>query len=201
MVLRREIEEDDVGYNTPPVFVLTDQNFSPMVPAGGEGDGTCLKIIQIEHDNLAELAGAFLKITKGFSIPAGTVVLLSSASHMALVGTAEYAAEFVRANIKLREALAGGVRVIHSVPLLLGGTDSIPAIRTMAEISQWIQCTSELNSDISATRSLWEKLVRTSEHSNDCTHILRLPLSQHKLELGTFTSGGFSNLTAAAPPR
>jgi hypothetical protein len=118
---------------------------------------------------------------------------------MALVGTAEYAAEFVRATIKLREALAGGVRVIHGVPLLLGGTDSIPAIRTMAEISQWIKCMSELNSDISATTSLWEKLIRTSEHSNDCTHILRLPLSQHKLELGTFTSGGFSNLMAAAP--
>jgi hypothetical protein len=30
-------------------------------------------------------------------------------------------------------------------------------------------------------------------------HIFRLPVSLHKLELGTFTSVGFSNLTAAAP--
>jgi hypothetical protein len=28
---------------------------------------------------------------------------------------------------------------------------------------------------------------------------MRLPLSQHKLEMGTFTSEGFSNLKAAAP--
>jgi hypothetical protein len=43
------------------------------------------------------------------------------------------------------------------------------------------------------------KKIRTSDHSTDCTHIMRLPLSQHKLEMGTFTSGGFSNLMAAAP--
>ncbi len=34
-VLRREIEGADVGMDTPPVFVLTDQNFPPMIPAGG----------------------------------------------------------------------------------------------------------------------------------------------------------------------
>ncbi len=35
MVLRREIEGVDVGMDSPPVFVLTDQNFPPMIPAGG----------------------------------------------------------------------------------------------------------------------------------------------------------------------
>jgi hypothetical protein len=34
-VLRREIEGGDVGNDTPPVFILTDQNFPSMVPAGG----------------------------------------------------------------------------------------------------------------------------------------------------------------------
>jgi hypothetical protein len=36
-VLRREIEEGDVGLDTPPVFVLSDQNFPAMLPAGGMG--------------------------------------------------------------------------------------------------------------------------------------------------------------------
>jgi hypothetical protein len=36
-VLRREIGGEDVGMDFPLVFILTDQNFSPMVPAGGEG--------------------------------------------------------------------------------------------------------------------------------------------------------------------
>jgi hypothetical protein len=35
MVLRREIEGADVGMDSPPIFVLADQNFPPMIPAGG----------------------------------------------------------------------------------------------------------------------------------------------------------------------
>jgi hypothetical protein len=148
-----------------------------MIPAGGEGDGTCLKIILIEHGTLAELVSVFLEITKGFAIPAGTVVLMASASNMATAGTADYAAEFVKANARLRETLSGGVRVIHGVPFLLGGTRNIAAIRTMAEINQWVTYTSELHSDIAATRALWDTLIRSKAHGTDCSSIIRLPLS------------------------
>jgi hypothetical protein len=96
--------------------------------------------------------------------------------------------------MRLRETLSGGVRVIHGVHFLLGGTSNIPAIRTMAEINQWVMHTLELNNDITATRTLWDTLIRTMEHGNDCKYLIRLPLSEHKLELGTFTSEGFSNL-------
>jgi hypothetical protein len=182
----------NVGYDTPLVFVLTDQNFPPMVSSGEEVEGTCLKIIQIEHGRLAELVGVFLEIAKGFSILAGTVVLLASASHMAVVGTAD-------ANIKLRESLSGGVRVIHSIPLLLGGTNNISAIRTMAEINQWVTGTSEIHNNISANRALWDSFIRTRAHSMDCKHIIRLPLTQHKLKLGTYTSRGLATLWLLPP--
>jgi hypothetical protein len=141
MVLRREIEGVDVGMDSPPVFVLMDQNFPPMIPAGGEGEGECIKVIQIEHGSLAELVNVFLEITKGFSIPAGTVVVMASASSMAMNGTADYAREFVKANIRLKETFSGGVRVVHGVPFLIGGTNNTAAIRTMAEINQWVAST------------------------------------------------------------
>jgi hypothetical protein len=70
------------------------------------------------------------RTTKGFSIPAGTVVVMAPASSMAMYGTADYAREFVKANIRLRETFSGGVRVVHSVPFLIGGTNNIAAIRT-----------------------------------------------------------------------
>jgi hypothetical protein len=194
-VLRREIEGADVGMDTPPVFVLTDQNFPPMVPAGGEGDGECLKVIQIEHGSLAELVNVFLEIIKGFSIPAGTIVVMASARSMAMYGTADYAKEFVKANIRLRETFSGGVRVVHGVPFLIGGTQNIDAIRTMAEINQWVTSTSGLNQDITATRALWDALIRTRAQGTDCIHNIRLPISQLKLEMGTYSSEGFSNLT------
>ncbi len=75
-VLRRTIEGNDVGQDNPPVFVLVDQNFPPLVLVGGEGE--CLKIIQAENGSLTELVEVFLGLTRGFDVPAGAVVLLSS---------------------------------------------------------------------------------------------------------------------------
>jgi hypothetical protein len=46
------------------------------------------------------------------------MVLLATASHMAVVGTAEYAIDFVQANMWFRETLSGGVRVMHGIPFL-----------------------------------------------------------------------------------
>ncbi len=193
-VLLREIEGRDVGNDTPPVFVLTDQNFPSMMPVGGEAVGTCMKIIQIEHSNLTDLVSVFLEITKGFAIPADTVMLLASASHMAMVGTAEYAADFVRANIRMREMLSGGVRIIHGIPHFLCGTNNTAALRTMAEISRWLALTSGLNNNIAATRSLWDNWIRTKENRTDCIHTIRLPLSQHKLEMGPSPARGSATL-------
>ncbi len=36
-VLHREIEGEDVGLDSPPVFVFTDQNFLARIPVGGGG--------------------------------------------------------------------------------------------------------------------------------------------------------------------
>jgi hypothetical protein len=36
-VLRRTIMGSDVGLDNPPLFVLSDQNFPPIVPVGGRG--------------------------------------------------------------------------------------------------------------------------------------------------------------------
>jgi hypothetical protein len=90
--------------DNPPVFILSDQNFPSMVPV--EGEGECLKIILVENCALTDLVEVFLGLTRGFDMPAGTVVLMSSASHAAAVGTADYAADFVRASGALRGAFA-----------------------------------------------------------------------------------------------
>jgi hypothetical protein len=91
---------------SPVCFVLSDQNFPPVIPA--EGDGECVKILRIEDGTLDELVTSFMDLTSGFAIPAGSVVVLASASHLALVGTAAYAADFVKAKGKLVGAMGGG---------------------------------------------------------------------------------------------
>ncbi|MFN9943102.1 MAG: hypothetical protein ACK56I_26900, partial [bacterium] len=53
-----------------------------------------------------------------FTVPAGTVVLISSASHLAAVGTAAYAEDLVRAFRAIRAVYETGITVMHGIPLL-----------------------------------------------------------------------------------
>jgi hypothetical protein len=48
-----------------------------------------------------ELTNAFIESTKGFVIPASTVLVLCSASQLAGTGTESYAAEFIEARKKI----------------------------------------------------------------------------------------------------
>jgi hypothetical protein len=149
---------------------------------------------------LADLVDALLGMTRGFDMPAGTVVLLASASHAATIGTAEYAAEFVRASGRLRSAFMGGVNVMHGIPFLLGGTKNTAAIRTLAEIEQWVTCTGNANDDITATRKAFMTSLRTTEHTRQSQQIMRLPASQHSSDKVSFLSVGFDNLKTAVDP-
>jgi hypothetical protein len=97
-VLRRETERPDTVDDSPIVFVLSDQCFPPVLSP--EGEGECIKIMRIEDGRIMELLDAFIDATKGFVIPAGSVVVLCSASHLAALGTEAYAAEFSEAKFK-----------------------------------------------------------------------------------------------------
>lgn len=72
---------------------------------------------------------------------------ISVASQLAVVSTVEYTINFVRANMKMREALSGGVRVVYSIPFLPGGTRNTSAIKTIAERNQRVASTSVLSND------------------------------------------------------
>jgi hypothetical protein len=98
-------------------FILSDQNFPPVLPA--EGDRECLKIFRIEDATLDELVTSFMDLNRGFVIPAGSVVVLASANHLAWVGTASYAADFVRAREKLVGSMRGGIECVYGFPVFL----------------------------------------------------------------------------------
>jgi hypothetical protein len=103
-----------------------------------EGDRECLKILRIEHGSLMELVEAFLEATKGFIMPAGSVVVLASASHLAWVGTAAYIAEFVRARARILGAFRNGLEVVHGVPVSSSGIGGTSCIRALLEVTHWL---------------------------------------------------------------
>jgi hypothetical protein len=169
-----------------------------MVPVGGEGK--CLKVIQVENGTLVELVEVFLGMTRGFDLPAGAVVLISSPRHAAAIGTADYAAEFIRASGQLRGAFAGGINILHGVPFLLGGTTSSISVRSMAEVEQWVISTVQGTDDISATRKAFANSLLTDTLSRTHDYIIRLPASQTNSEKLSFLVFGFDNLKTAVEP-
>jgi len=125
------------GEDCPPrVFVVTDQSFPPVLPDLDESG--CVSIIRIENGNLQELASIFLEMFKGVRVGVGSLVLLSSATHLAHAGAAAYAEDFVRASRLLTGGLGVSMEVRHGLPLLLEGSNDPFLLRSLHELGAWL---------------------------------------------------------------
>jgi hypothetical protein len=117
-----------------------------MLPV--EGDGECVKIIQVENSTLDDLTRVLLGVTVGFTVPAGTFVISCLASYMAADGATVYAKDLVWAyKSALLGAFRGCIRILHGIPILLDGTTAASPIRTLAEIEHWFRYITSDNKD------------------------------------------------------
>jgi hypothetical protein len=116
-------------------YILSDQNFPPAIPCT---DGECLKIIRVENGSLSEIVSCFLDLMRGRGVPAGSVILLSSASHLQMMGVAGYMVDLGREFERLGSTFGGGVIGIPGVPVLLGGCDDSTAVRSILEAGIWL---------------------------------------------------------------
>jgi hypothetical protein len=155
-VLRRETEREDTVDDSPIVFVLTDQCFPPVLPP--ESTGECVKILRIEDGGVMELLNAFLETTKGFVIPAGTVVVVFSATRLARVGTEAYASEFADAKYRLSKIMGNGVEMLHGFPILYTGTKNMALVKGILDLEHWVGTVSK-GRDIAVTRKHCVKLT------------------------------------------
>jgi hypothetical protein len=67
-----------------PVVFVTDQNFPAVLPSA---ENRCLAIMRMEQASMDDLADMFIKLAKTTSIPASTVIVVGSLSHLSRVGT------------------------------------------------------------------------------------------------------------------
>jgi hypothetical protein len=82
------------------------------------------------------LVDAFIEATKGYMLPAGSVIVLTSASYLAWVGTATYI-EFVESRSRLLGGFNGGIEVVHGFPVLLSGCYDTSCIRGIRDVTHW----------------------------------------------------------------
>ncbi len=148
-------------------LVLSDQNFPAVIPVEGEGD--CFKILLVENASLSDLTTVLLAALEGFTVPAGTAVLISSVSHLAAVGMAAYTEDLVRACKAVRAVYGTGITVMHGIPLLLSGLHCYSTICSLLEIGTWYKSVTALSTkELSDSLTLLNSKLRDSkQHTSD----------------------------------
>jgi len=102
------------------------------------GDGECLKILRVEDGDLGELVSCFLEITKGYNIPAGTIVTLSSLGQLARSGPAAYAMGLREAVQRLTKTFGKGIKIASNIPIPAGETSG-ELVRYWIEVDTWLE--------------------------------------------------------------
>ena len=151
------------SYKSPAVFILSDQSFPASLPTSGEGE--CLHVLCLEDATLADLTNILLDTLKPFCVPAGTVVLLHSVSHLAWVGPAAYTEDLVRARQRICGTYRTGILVLHVLPLLPEGSSDT---RTWSESGSASVGHIELAFWYFTDSPFYQKVARTPVYSMIC---------------------------------
>jgi hypothetical protein len=96
--------------------MLTDQCFPAALPA--KAGHLCPAIIRVEDGTLADIWACFQKSIGKTKLPVGSVIVLSSLSHLVRVGTAAYAADLQAALTNIEREYGNRVKAVHGLPVL-----------------------------------------------------------------------------------
>jgi hypothetical protein len=101
------------------------------------GEQECLRILLVENGSVLDLVETFLRKLGNRRVPAGSVILLFSASFLQQAGLELYTAELVQAEARIH-AVIGKETIFQPLPpILLGGTEDSNLVRAMIELATW----------------------------------------------------------------
>jgi len=72
-------------------------------------------VVRVENGTLHEMISVFLDILHGHFVPLGTVLVISSLSHLSNVGVQSYCEDMNSASKRLYDRYSNGVRLVHGV--------------------------------------------------------------------------------------
>ena len=128
---------DREGNPSPICIISSDQCFPAYLPASG--GGRCCVIIRVEDGTIPEIRTATRNILGSSKLPVGSVISICSASHLARVGTAKYAADLVDALYQIENDYGKSVRAIHGLPIFRTGVEDQVLIRGLLDVMDWLE--------------------------------------------------------------
>ena len=94
--------------------------------------------IRIEYGSLRDIAEEVAAVTRGWKVPASSIIFLSSATQLMGAGLGHYMADFCSCASWLDGIFSREVIILPGVPFLLEGTDAPILIRAMADMATWV---------------------------------------------------------------
>ena len=120
----------------PVVFALSDQHFSPCLPATDKKE--CIRVIRVEDGYLREITGEFITTIGKKGLTPGSVVLLGSLTHLERDGTGKYAEEWKRCRNWIQTDL-GGIMVLPLIPMPMENITDRATVRSILEFFSWFE--------------------------------------------------------------
>ena len=109
-----------------------------LPPGWRSSDRTCPATIRIEYGSLRDIAEEVAAVSRGWRIPPGSIIFLSSATQLLGAGLGHYMAEFCSLASWLDGHFCGDVIVLPGVPFLVDGTDAPMLIRALSDMATWV---------------------------------------------------------------
>jgi hypothetical protein len=81
------------------------------------GPENCIAVVRVENPTLSELTDLAVEILEKVYLPAGTVLMLGSGSHLFKVGTSQYASDWISIRNRCSQKWPG-TNVCSLVPIV-----------------------------------------------------------------------------------
>jgi hypothetical protein len=151
-----------------------------------------------------ELARLFVDLMVGAKVRVGSLILLSSVSNLAAVGTAAYAEALVRAGSHVGQSMQGKVTVRGGVPIFLGGAEGLSLVRSLHEVVDWTGGLPAASDQFPANARQAFLLTLKNNGVGSTVQVenfvLQLPVSLNSFEKKNFVSNGWDCVYAKINP-
>ena len=184
-------------------ILLSDYSYPPVLPSSSSQN--CIRIIRLENGNILELTNILLDKLRGRKLCDGSIVMVFSAAHLALVGLHAYTEDMVLARRSLLSSLGPNIYFTAAPPLLLCGSTNSELLKNTFALTGWANSalTEEERLDMSSDTALG--VILENGHGGaqlDGSSRMRLPTSITSLGHSKIWSVG-SNMklpNMTAPP-
>ena len=176
------------------VFMLANQACPPTL-AGKEG---CVAVIRQETGELVPLVKLFLATTRGFTLPPGSLVVISSATQLATTSLEGYIGEASEAASLLYNTYGGEVELLMGPPFLIAECECPSLLRGLFDMSSWVNRAQTYTQSLNLTWAAAVDLAKergTGGHQQRVNQIFKVQHTVRSTSLkGLFISEGWPDV-------